>query len=399
VGGISDAADPAATVMWPAAERAITEEPRARGDADRWLALDVFRGLTIALMIVVNDPGSWDHAYPSLQHSAWNGCTPTDMVFPCFLFIIGAAMWHSYKPYDHTLSRALLLKILRRGAVIYALGLALNAWVASSLDPSSIRIMGILPRIALGYTVASVIVLRFRVRTAIAIAILILVAYWAALLVFGGDDPYSLHGNLDRRFDIAVLGEAHVPKFRGVRFDQTGLLGTAPSIVNIVVGYAAGRSIGVSSNRGRAARALVGFGMVGIAAGLLWSLVLPLNKPLWTSSFAVLTCGIAAVVLGALTYLVDVLGVRRWTQPLTVFGRNSLAMYVLSEAIAITFARISIARTPDGDPVSVTSWAYDAVFRPIAGSLNGSLLYAIAFTTMCWLIGWLMYRARIFVKV
>jgi predicted acyltransferase len=369
------------------------------GDTQRSLALDAFRGLVIALMIVVNDPGSWDHAYPWLLHSSWHGCTPTDVVFPGFLFIVGTSMWHSYKAYDHELTSALFVKIARRTVLIYAVGLALNAFSAFSLDPRTIRIMGILPRIALGYGIASLIVLRARPREVIVIVIVILLGYWAALSMFGGDDPYSLQDNVVRRFDIAVLGEAHLAMFHGVRFDQTGLLSTVPSIVNILVGYAAGRWIDVSRDRRRAAIGVVGYGALGIAAGLLWSLVLPLNKPLWTSSFALLTCGISAVLMGAFIHLVDVLGYQRWAQPLLVFGRNSLAMYVLSEAIATLLARVTVARGPNGDDISMTSWLYDAVFRPIAGSLNGSLLYALTFTLGCWSIGWFMYRAKIFVKL
>jgi len=301
---------------------------------ERLLSLDVFRGITICLMIVVNNPGSWKYVYAPLRHSAWHGCTPTDLVFPFFMFIMGTAMWYSFKKYGSRISKGMTLKILRRTALIYLIGLALNAYSAHSLGWSSLRIMGVLPRIALAYGVASFIVGGFRPKYTALIAGFILLAYWIILLVFGGDDPFSLEGNFVRLFDIRVLGEGHIPVFHGVVFDQTGLLSTLPSIGNVLIGYLAG-SLTDGSDRKDSVKKLLVTGAAMIALSLLWSLLFPINKPLWTSTFVLLTSGLSMVCLGGLLWIIDIKGRSGWTIPFRVFGMNPLFIYVLSIVLAL----------------------------------------------------------------
>ena len=370
--------------------------------SERLLSLDVFRGITICLMIVVNNPGSWEYVYAPLRHSAWHGCTPTDLVFPFFMFIMGTAMWYSFKKYGSRISKGAFVKILRRTALIFLIGLALNVYSKYSLEWSSLRIMGVLQRIALAYGVASFIVLGIHskkagTRTAIITGI-ILVGYWAILLIFGGDEPFSLEGNVVSRFDIYVLGAGHVPNFHGVKFDLSGLLGTLPSLGNVLIGYLAGSLMDGSANKSVAVKKLLTFGIAGIALSLLWSLVFPINKPLWTSTFVLFTSGLSMVSLGVLLWLIDMNGKSGWTKPFQVFGMNPLAIYVLSMLLAITF-RINFIPAGEGALLSVTRWLFEGFFEPLAGSMVGSLLYALTLTAFCWFVGWLLFRRRIFIKI
>jgi predicted acyltransferase len=364
----------------------------------RLMALDVFRGLTIALMIVVNNPGNWNYVYAPLLHSKWNGCTPTDMVFPFFMFIVGAAMWYSYKKFDHKLSGKLVLKILRRTLLIYLIGLAINAYATFSFDLSKIRIMGVLARIALAYGIASFIVLSLKPNAIKITAGAILLAYWAILLIFGGNSPFSLESNFVRTFDISVLGINHIPDFQGIKFDQTGLLSTLPSISNILLGYLAGRLIETSEIKLNAVKRLLIYGIAGIALALIWSLVFPINKPIWTSSFVLYTCGFASVFLAILLWITDIKGYTTWSKPFQVFGMNPIILYGIAEFLAITFW-IKVAQTPAGEPLSITGWIFNNVFQPLAGTFNGSLLYALTFTLICWFVGWILYRNKIFIKL
>jgi predicted acyltransferase len=367
-------------------------------NSKRLIALDIFRGLTVALMIVVNNPGSWASVYPPLLHSVWNGCTPTDLVFPFFMFIIGAAMWYSYKKSDHKISNSLVLKILKRSVIIYLIGLALNAYSVFSLDLSTIRIMGVMPRIAMAYCIASFIVLGFQIKWLRVIIGLILLLYWAIIVMFGGDTPFTLEGNFARTFDIAVLGLNHIPVFHGVKFDQTGLLSTLPSIANVLFGYLAGRLIDTSEIKLQAIKKLVIYGISGIAAALLWNILFPINKPLWTSSFVLYTCGFASFFLGILLWITDIKGYSKWANPFLVFGINPLFLYVFSEVLAITLG-LELAHVASGDKTSITNWIYTTSFLPVAGHNFGSLLYAISFAAVCWFAGWMLYRRKVIIKL
>lgn len=367
-------------------------------NSKRLIALDVFRGLTVALMIVVNNPGSWSSVYPPLLHSVWSGCTPTDLVFPFFLFIIGAAMWYSYKKSDHTINKSLVIKILRRSLIIYLIGLSLNAYAVFSLDLKTIRIMGVMPRIAIAYCIASFIVLGFQVKWQRIIIGLILLLYWVILILFGGDTPFTLEGNFARTFDISVLGLSHIPIFHGVKFDQTGLLSTLPSIANVLFGYLAGRLIDTSEIKIKAVKRLLIYGVSGIVAALLWNILFPINKPLWTSSFVLYTCGFASLLLGILLWIIDIRDFTKWAKPFLVFGINPLFLYVFSEVLAITLG-FELAHLISGDKASVTNWIYSTFFLPVGGQKFGSLMYAIVFAAVCWFAGWLLWRRKVIIKL
>jgi predicted acyltransferase len=364
----------------------------------RLIALDVFRGLTIALMILVNTPGNKRTTYSMLQHSRWNGCTPTDLVFPFFLFIVGAAMWYSYKKYDFILNKGLALKIIKRAVSLYCIGFLLNVCSSFKLDFQNIRIMGILARIAIGYGIASFIVLSVNVKWIKGITGGILLLYWAILLIFGGEAPFSLEGNFVRIIDAAVLGSNHLPVLKGIRFDQTGLFATFPSIANILLGFLAGKALDTYEVKSDAVKRLIIFGIIGIIVALLWNIVMPINKLLWTSSFALYTSGFASLSLGILYWITDIKGITKWTKPFQVFGLNSIFIYVFSELLAIVFL-INIFHFSGGETASVNKWLYTSIFLPVAGAYNGSLLYAITFTCICWFVGWILFYKKIFIKL
>lgn len=364
----------------------------------RLVALDVFRGLTIALMIVVNNPGNWEFVYPPLLHSKWDGCTPTDLVFPFFMFIVGAAMWYSYKKYNYNLTGNLVLKILRRSFLIYLIGFLLNIYSKFTLDLSNVRIMGVLARIAIAYGIASFIVLCVRLNYVKVLLVLILLGYWAILAFLGSDSPYSLEGNFTRTFDNTILGINHIPVFHGVKFDQTGLLSTLPSIANVLLGYLAGRLIDTSEIKMNAVKKLIILGITGIFLAIGWDLIFPINKPLWTSSFVLYTCGFASFFLGILLWITDVKGFTTWIKPFQVFGMNSIFIYGLAGFLATTLNLIVLH--PQGEkPVNITAWIYNNCFMPMSGNYAGSFLYALTFTLICWFAGWILYRKKIFIKL
>jgi predicted acyltransferase len=364
----------------------------------RLLALDVFRGITVAFMIIVNNPGSWNTTYSLLKHSDWNGCTPTDLVFPFFMFIVGAAMWYSHKKFGHTLSTALTLKILKRTFIIYLIGLSLTAYSVTSLDITKLRLMGVLPRIALAYGIVSFIVLLADIKWIPAITGIILLLYWGILIYFGGDAPLTLEGNFVRKFDIAVLGINHIPVFHGVTYDQTGLLSTLPSLANVLLGFLAGRLIDVTEKKTKAAVRLILWGIAGIVAALLWDRFFPINKPLWTSSFVLYTCGFASAFFGSLLWIIDVKGLSVWSKPFMIFGLNPLFLYVVAGVLSTTLSLIPVNMS-SGESITLGNLIFSKCFTPIAGPYMASLLYAIIFMLICWMVGWILYRKNVIIKI
>ncbi len=364
----------------------------------RLLALDVFRGLTIAMMIVVNDPGHWDHVYAPLLHSKWIGCTPTDLVFPFFMFIMGAAMWYSFKKTGHRITWPLTLKILRRSLIIYLIGVSISWYAQFNLDFSHLRIMGVLNRIAIAYALASFIVLTMKYRNVILTTIIILLGYWAILVLFGQGHPFLMEDNFAGRFDALVLGANHLPGYHGALFDQTGLMATLPSIGSVLLGTIAGRIIDKSETMLKAVKSLLFFGTSAVILAQVWSLVFPIIKPLWTSSYVLYTAGLAMLFLGILLWVIDIRGYTKWSMPFRVFGLNPLFLYAFAEYLQLTFNVIYI-HSSSGEKTTMYDWLYSSVFQPIAGDINGSLLYAICFTAVCWLAGYVLYRKKIIIKI
>ena len=398
-------------------DRAATPVP---APLERLLSLDTFRGLTIALMILVNNPGSWAHIHPPLRHAKWHGWTPTDLVFPFFLFIVGAAMALSFgRRRDQGAERSdLVRKVLWRSLWIFACGLLLNAYpfglplnAAAAADFSlesvaehfeNLRILGVLQRIALCYLAAGLAVATFSTRRhLIAFTAVCLVVYEMAMrlpLVSGwGAGSFALENNLVRWLDLQLLGANHLWNGAGVPFDPEGFLSTLPAIATTVSGYFAGCFVRDRKPESGPAARLAAAGALAAAAGLLLGLWEPVNKQLWSSSYMILTSGLATVSLALCWYLVDGRRWRRWAVPAIVFGSNPLVVFVGSGLLART---LGLLRVPDTDgSVSVQRWLYTHAFEPAAGEVNGSLAHAIAHVLL-WLAitGWL-YRRRLFLKI
>jgi len=366
--------------------------------ANRYLALDVLRGLTIVAMITVNNPGSWSYIYAPLRHSEWHGCTPTDLVFPFFLFVVGVSMFFSFSKYGNVLNHDSFIRLAKRTILIFAIGLFLNSFPQWAKDFSKLRILGVLQRIAIVYGIASLIVLSARKTWLPYISAAILLLYWAILFYFGSDDPYSLKGNVTIPFDRMILGENHMYHGFGIPFDPEGLLSTIPAIVTALLGYMAGALI-KETEKQKILQKLIIAGIAGIAAGLLWGIFFPINKPLWTSSYVLYTAGWASVILAFLIWVIDIKSYKKWTSFFVVFGMNPLFIFALSGLWAITISRIIRFDNAEGKMTNGYSWLYHHVFEALAGPLNGSLLFALAHVCFFWLIAWVLYRKKIFIKV
>lgn len=364
---------------------------------ERLLSLDIFRGATIAFMIVVNTPGSWRHIYPPLRHAAWHGCTPTDLVFPAFLFIVGVSLWYSMKRYSHSLNAASLFRITRRTLLLFAAGLFLAIFPDFTRDYSTLRIMGVLQRIALAYFLAAIIVLTIK-RDYIWITIaVILLLYWALLWLFGGTDPYSAEGSLVTRIDRLILGESRMYRGFGLPFEPEGLLSTIPASATVLLGYLTGSITGRRAPSGATLLQLLIYGAGLTGLGLLWGLFFPINKPLWTSSYVLYTGGISMLILALCYLMADLLKFRKWGTPFIVMGVNALFVYMMAGVWTKIMLRI---RVPSGEQtISLYNWIYTKICVPLAGNLNGSLMFAILQVLLLWLLAYLLYRRKIYIKV
>ncbi|MEN8247952.1 MAG: hypothetical protein ABFS32_03405 [Bacteroidota bacterium] len=359
----------------------------------RYKSLDIFRGLTIAAMIMVNTPGSWSNLYSPLAHADWHGYTPTDLVFPFFLVAVGLSMSFSFQKYDRNDHRSFLLKTTKRALIIFVIGLLLNAFPYFGKDFSQLRIMGVLQRIAVAYFLAALLVHYFNgIRNLLSISALILLSYWFVLLIFGGDDPFGLENNFGRRIDIFLLGENHLWRGKGLPFDPEGLLSTFPAVVTVLSGYLFGKLVGKYKDMDLVARILL-VGNVLLLAGYAWGLVFPVNKALWTSSYVLVTSGIAAIVLGILIYLIDIKGWSRWAVPFEAFGMNPLIIFVLSIIWVKTYFQIDMGE------MNMYGWLYATVFKPIINPTFGSLLFALFHVFGCWVVAYILYRKKIYIKI
>ncbi|MGV8136161.1 MAG: acyltransferase family protein [Mangrovibacterium sp.] len=365
---------------------------------DRMVALDVLRGLTILLMIIVNNPGSWTYVYSPLRHAPWDGCTPTDLVFPFFMFIVGTAMWYSFKKQDYRLNPSLTGKIIKRTILIFSMGLFLNAFPFKNFDPDFLRIMGVLQRIAFAYGMAAFMVLLFPIRWNYVIIGVLLLGYWGILHLFGGEDPLSLEGNVVRQTDLFILGESHMYHGYGIPFDPEGLLSTVPSVANILFGFLAGRLIDQQQDRLKSVYQLIGWGTTGIVAALLWNPLFPINKPIWSSSYVLYSCGLASILLAILIWIIDIKRKQKWAHPLLVYGMNPLFILMLAGIWADLLSVILIPGA-DGGQVPLKTFIYQELLVPWAGKMNGSLLFALHYAVLFWLVGFILYRKKIFIKI
>lgn len=357
----------------------------------RYQALDAIRGLTIALMILVNTPGTWSHVYAPLLHADWHGCTPTDLVFPFFMFIIGSAMYFSFKKTDFQFTSAQATKIIKRGLIIFAIGLALNIYpFRTSIE--DLRILGVLQRIGLAYIFAALIVLLFKRTGIFVVSAVILLGYWGLLLLVGADNAYSLESNLVRQVDLAILSESHLWQGKGIPFDPEGLLSTLPAIVSVLFGFEVTRLLTNTPDKLESVKKLVILGIITIIVAQLWAFAFPINKSLWTSTFVLYTSGIACIVLAFFVWLCDIVEHKTLIQPLVIYGSNPLFIYVLSGLWVDTYSLIVIGE------YNLGGWFYQGLATVFEAKF-ASFIYALAHVTVLWFISYTLYKRKIFIKI
>jgi predicted acyltransferase len=349
-------------------------------------AIDVMRGLTLALMIIVNMSISEQLSYAPLLHATWHGLTLTDVVFPSFLFVVGSAMAFTIDRYQAAGTRILATKVVSRTAIIFLCGFLLSWFPFVRIDAAGItpialadaRILGVLQRIALCYALAALLIHVAGERGAGAVAVLALLINWWIFAACGDD---TLAGSAALRLDRWLLGEAHLYRGEGVPFDPEGVLGTLPATANVLAGYLAGRLV----RRLGASHELVARLCVAAAAALVvalaWSMVLPFNKKLWTSSYALVAIGIDLAALGVLVFVVDLRRSERLAGFFAVFGRNTLVIYLFAELLMSVMWLL-----PVGDQ-ALFMWLYENGFQAWAGDKPGSLLFALALMLLCWWLG------------
>ncbi len=366
-------------------------------NGSRLVSLDIFRGLTVAFMIIVNTPGSWTYVYSPLRHSEWDGCTLADMVFPFFLFIAGVSMWYSLKKYKHIFNGGSLLRISRRVIAVFGVGLFLAIFPYFGRDYSTLRIMGVLQRIALAYALASFICLSVnRQYLWIVIAVLLLL-YWAALVFFGGAEPFSLEGNAVKKADLALLGAKHMYKGFGIPFDPEGLLSTLTASITMIIGYYCGEITSKKSSSGINILKLFLIGVASTGLGLLWDMVFPINKPIWSSSYVLYTAGLAMMILSLFYLVADHFKFQKWATVFTILGTNALFSFFLSGILTrmLIFIKIHSGKTVS----TLYTWIFEKLCAPVAGNFGGSLMFSIITLIIIWLVAFFLYRKKIMIKL
>jgi predicted acyltransferase len=361
---------------------------------NRYLSLDIFRGITIAGMILVNTSGNGDYTYSPLKHADWHGFTPTDLVFPSFMFIIGVAMRFSFAPFNYTLTPDLRNKILKRAALLFIISYLIHNFPYMDFSLSHMRIPGVLQRLAIGFAATAFIVLTVQKKYLIYITIGLLLGYWLIMFLFGNYDPTT---NAVLYLDRFLLGENHLYGGQGFPFDPEGTLSSIPAIASTLIGYLVGIGIQEAKNKQNLVFKMAAWGVGLVVIAWIWNMGFPINKKLWTSSFVILCVGLDMIILAPLIWIIDIKGKTNWIYFFKVFGMNSIAAYAISEVLAI--ALYSIPVTDGSSNTSLFNWIYWHGFQPVFGNYNGSLAFAIAFVLVCWLPIWVMFKKGIFWKV
>ena len=363
----------------------------------RYLSLDILRGLTVAFMIIVNNPGSWDCMYPILSHASWDGCTPCDLVFPFFLFCVGVSMVFAFAKYPGLTVDA-LKKVLRRGVLLYLVGLFLNAFPLYPTNPNPelnfwqnwvywaqhLRLMGVLPRIALCYVLGSVLVLWLRTPKKLMVTVGVLSALHVGLLLLfaGPEGAFTLEGNFARKLDLAILGNNHIYHGYGLPFEPEGFLGTLTGTATVLLGFLVGSTVRKTTPL-EASPKVFSLSAALLLGGLILSLVVPLNKPLWSASYVFYTAGWASFVFALLIYLVDVKGYEKPFLPFRALGMNALALFVLSGILY----RIIWFFIP---------WDPAATFGQTEFA---SLCYAVIYLIVHLTVAMILFKKKIFIKL
>ncbi len=374
----------------------------------RLLSLDILRGITIAGMIMVNNPGSWGSIYKPLRHASWHGLTPTDLVFPFFMFIMGVSTFMSLRKYNFKLSKESVWKIVKRTFLIFLIGLGLNwfgqlsrglgageSFATAATHFDTIRILGVMQRLALAYGFAALIGLLFKPKQIIWVIVTLLIGYFF-LLFFGNGFELS-EQNIIAIIDRNLWGEAHMYRDSGIALDPEGLLSTLPSIAHVLIGFLFGKMImDTKDNHKRVEKVLI-WGTVLAFSGLLLQYGCPINKKIWSPTFVLTTTGFAAQLLGILIWIIDINKRSKWSRFFHSFGVNPLFIYVLAGILANVVANVKIIHA--GEAISLKGYAYSILIEPWAGAYFGSLVYALLFISLCWLAGYILYKREIYIKI
>jgi predicted acyltransferase len=378
---------------WPASDE--IERPKR----ERLVSLDAFRGGTMALMVLVNDSGDGSHTYGPLSHSAWNGWTITDAVFPSFLWIVGVAITLSIAnrvAAGHSKPK-LFIQIARRAAILYALGLLVYAYPA--FDLSTQRVLGVLQRIAICYLIASAIYLTASWRGQLAWIVGLLSSYWLMMKLIPVPHYGAGHLDVERNFahyvDAMLLGHHNYASTK--TWDPEGIISTLPSIATTLFGVMAGHLLRLRKALSERVTWMFCAGNVLIAVALICDMWLPINKKLWTSSFSMFMAGLDFVVFAIFVWLIDGLGYKRIVKPLVIMGMNAIAVYMASETLAEVLDAIHWRSGAEG--VDLRGWIFHHLFAPLASPPNASLLYAVAYTLLMFVLAYGLYRRGWFLKV
>jgi predicted acyltransferase len=374
----------------------------------RLLSLDFFRGATVAAMILVNNPGSWAHIYAPLEHAEWNGCTPTDLVFPFFLFIVGVSIAYAMgsRKLDPASHNKTIVKALKRALILFGLGLFLSLFPKVFTEPAEafqhVRIPGVLQRIAVVFFISSVIFLKTSEKNIFRLFIILLTVYWALMTFVPvpgiGYANLEKETNLGAWIDRGILGEAHLWK-SAKTWDPEGILGTIPAVATGLFGILVGVYLKRKDLDAPTKMAwLFSAGFAAIALGWIWGLQFPINKSLWTSSFVLFTGGLATVVLSLSYWIIDVNNYTRFTKPFVVYGVNAITVFFLSGLIPRILNMIKLSKA-DGSETGAQNWLYESFFTPYFSPVNASLVWAVTFVLFWLVILWLMYNRKIIIKV
>ncbi|WP_339700444.1 DUF5009 domain-containing protein [Algoriphagus aquimarinus] len=381
----------------------MTQNSISPGITNRYLALDVLRGLTIAFMIIVNTAGDWSNLFAPLAHAKWHGFTPTDLVFPTFLFVVGNAISFSMKKLQQMNTADFFKKVGKRTVLIFLIGWLLNAFpfydlsdsgAISFIDLTEVRLFGVLQRIALCYFFASIVLYYGGIKLGWIFSAIALLGYWAIMYFFGdASDPYSLTGNAAIKLDLALIGPERMYGGEGIPFDPEGILSTLPAIVNVIAGYLAGKMIQKLGNTMDAVKKLLGIAVVLIVLSYAWDILFPINKKIWTSSYVLLTTGIDLVLLALLVAVIEIKNWKGWTYFFEVFGRNPLILYVLSGLVIRLLSMIPMGET------TLRGFIYTNFYTTWLSPKMASFLFAFSYMLLIWLIGLWMDKKKIYIKV
>jgi predicted acyltransferase len=358
----------------------------------RFLSLDVFRGMTICLMIIVNTPGDGNATFAPFLHAHWNGFTPTDLVFPSFLFAVGNAMSFVLPKWEKLPNSIIIFKILKRSLLIFLLGY-LMYWFPFAKPFAETRILGVLQRIALCYGLGSLIAMYLHERVVMIVSAILVLLYWFLIVQFGlPGQEWTMTGNAGFLFDKWFMGDAHMYHGEGIPFDPEGWLSTLPAIVNVLIGFRVGKFIQEKGKTYEGLTHLLMWGAGFIFLGFMWNYQFPINKKLWSSSFVMLTVGLDMVIIGTIVYRIELQNQLQFSRFFEIFGKNPLVIYLFSELLATTLNLIKM-----GDK-SLFEWIFQNAFSHFA-PYWASLAFAVSFMLVCWLLGYILDKNRIYIRV